>query len=164
MLDFVAIDFETANSNRSSVCSVGIVVVRFGVITQRIYRLIRPAPNYYDWRCQQVHGLSDRDTFDAPTFPEVWREILPQIDGLPLVAHNAAFDGSCLRAVHEAYGLCYPNYKFYCTYQTARKKLGKALPNHRLPTVSAYFGYNLSNHHEALCDAEACAAIALKLL
>lgn len=30
MHDFAAIDFETANGRRSSVCSVGIVVVRGG--------------------------------------------------------------------------------------------------------------------------------------
>ena len=33
MKDFAAIDFETANNQRSSVCSVGIVIVRDGEIT-----------------------------------------------------------------------------------------------------------------------------------
>lgn len=47
MQDFVAIDFETANGRRSSVCSVGIVIVRDGVIVDRFYSLIQPAPNYY---------------------------------------------------------------------------------------------------------------------
>ena len=32
MKDFAAIDFETANNERSSVCSVGIVIVRNGEI------------------------------------------------------------------------------------------------------------------------------------
>ena len=30
MQDFAAIDFETANNERSSVCSVGVVIVRDG--------------------------------------------------------------------------------------------------------------------------------------
>lgn len=42
MTDFAAIDFETANKERSSVCSVGIVIVRNGEITEKLYRLIRP--------------------------------------------------------------------------------------------------------------------------
>ena len=42
MKDFAAIDFETANPYRSSVCSVGVVVVREGVVVERFYRLIRP--------------------------------------------------------------------------------------------------------------------------
>ena len=36
MKDFAAIDFETANNERSSVCSVGIVVVREGKIVKNI--------------------------------------------------------------------------------------------------------------------------------
>ena len=47
MKDFAAIDFETANGKRTSVCSVGIVIVKSGRIVNKIYRLIRPAPNYY---------------------------------------------------------------------------------------------------------------------
>ena len=42
MKDFAAIDFETANGQRSSICSVGLVVVRDGEITIRHYRLVRP--------------------------------------------------------------------------------------------------------------------------
>ena len=42
MKDFVAIDFETANAKRSSVCSVGIVIVRNGRIENELYRLIPP--------------------------------------------------------------------------------------------------------------------------
>ena len=44
MQNFAAIDFETANGQRSSVCSVGVVVVRGGLITDTFYSLIRPTP------------------------------------------------------------------------------------------------------------------------
>ena len=47
MKDFAAIDFETANGKRTSVCSVGIVIVKGGRIVNKIYRLIRPAPRTY---------------------------------------------------------------------------------------------------------------------
>ena len=49
MKDFAAIDFETANSERCSVCSVGIVVVRDGEVADRFYSLIQPEPNYYSY-------------------------------------------------------------------------------------------------------------------
>ena len=62
MKDFAAIDFETANGERSSVCSVGIVIVRDGVVREKIYRLIRPFPNYYSYWNTQVHGLTRQDT------------------------------------------------------------------------------------------------------
>lgn len=49
MQNFAAIDFETANEQRSSVCSVGIVIVRGGEIVDEFYSLIRPTPNYYTY-------------------------------------------------------------------------------------------------------------------
>ena len=49
MKNFAAIDFETANNNRSSVCLVGIVIVRNGEIVDSFYSLIQPEPNYYNF-------------------------------------------------------------------------------------------------------------------
>ena len=103
--NFAAIDFETANSSRSSVCSVGVVIVRDNKIVDRYYSLIRPTPNYYTIWTTRVHGLVKADTDNARSFPEVWNEIAPIIGDLPLVAHNRAFDESCLRAAFDAYGM-----------------------------------------------------------
>ncbi len=163
MQNFAAIDFETANSERTSVCAVGVVVVRDGEITDTFYSLIQPEPNYYSYWCQRVHGLGPEDTDDAPVFPDVWAQIKPLIEGLPLVAHNKSFDESCLKAVFRCYQMDYPDYEFYCTCQTS-KRLLKQLPNHQLQTVAAYCGYDLKRHHHALADAEACAHIAMQLL
>ena len=163
--DFAAIDFETANGAQSSVCSVGIVIVRNRVITERIYELIKPEPEWYAYWNTRVHGLTENDTRFAPTFDRVWEKIAPRIEGLPLVAHNCAFDEHCLRAVFKTYRMTYPDYTFYCTCKAARKMFGKAvLPNHQLHTVAAHCGYSLQNHHHALADAEACAFIALQIL
>lgn len=163
MEDFAAIDFETANGERSSVCSVGIVVVRGGETAATFYSLIKPEPEYYNYWCSRVHGLCLADTEDAPIFPDVWAQIEPLISGLPLVAHNKAFDESCLKAVFRVYQMDYPDYTFYDTLRAARRAF-PTLPNHQLHTVSAACGYQLDNHHHALADAEACAWIARKIL
>ena len=160
---FAAIDFETANGQRSSVCSVGIVLVENGEITDSIYSLIRPRPNFYTRWTTAIHGLSSADTLDADDFPVVWEGIAPQLEGMPLVAHNSPFDEGCLKAVHSLYGMSYPDYTFYCTCRLSRRQY-PSLVNHQLHTVSAHCGYNLANHHQALADAEACAKIALKLM
>ena len=162
MRDFAAIDFETANGRRSSVCSVGIVIVRGGEIVDRFYSLIQPSPNYYTEWTTEVHGLTRKDTDGQPRFPEVWAQVVNRIEGLPLVAHNRPFDEGCLRAVFAEFGMEYPEYKFHCTLAASRRCL--KLPNHQLHTVSSACGYELENHHHALADAEACAAIALKIL
>ena len=111
--DFIAIDFETANQEPSSVCSVGVVMVRDGQIVDSFYSLIQPEPNYYNYWCQRVHGISQDDTKDAPVFSKVWQQLEErivevyfsdqetddkryQIATIPFVAHNARFDEGCL--------------------------------------------------------------------
>ena len=162
MKDFAAIDFETANAERTSVCSVGVVVYHDGEKTDEFYSLIKPEPEYYNYFCTQVHGLTIDDTKDAPIFPEVWNQIEPLISGLPLVAHNKAFDESCLKAVFRCYRMDYPDYQFYCTLQKSRKIWPQG--QHTLDVIARRCGYDLRNHHHALADADACAAIALEIL
>ena len=162
MKSFAAIDFETANEHRTSVCSVGVVVVRDGEITDSFYSLIRPEPEYYSYLNIKVHGIRFEDTVDAPIFPKVWSKIEKMIEGLPLIAHNKGFDESCLIACFRMYQMDYPDYQFLCTLQRARKEL-KGLPNYKLSTVSNCCGFILENHHHALADAEACAHIALEI-
>ncbi len=160
---FAAIDFETANWQRTSVCAVGVVVINQGKLEEQFYSLIQPAPNFYSRRNTEIHGLSRSDTEDAPVFPTVWREILPLVKGIPLVAHNSVFDEGCLRAVHALYEMDYPDYRFYCTCRLARKYF-KGLENYQLNTVSAFCGFDLLHHHNALADAEAAAVIMQSIL
>lgn len=180
--NFIAIDFETANQMPSSVCSVGVVMVRNGQVADSYYSLIQPEPNFYSYFCQRVHGLSQQDTDKAPVFPKVWQLLEERLEkvflsdqlafenrrdliaSIPFVAHNARFDEGCLKAVFRVYQMDYPDYRFYDTLAASRRQLGHSLPNHQLQTVAAACGYNLQRHHHALADAEACAAIALHLL
>jgi len=160
---FAAIDFETANGKRSSVCSVGIAIVEDGKIIDNLYSLIRPYPNYYTGWTTAIHNLSYQDTAQAPEFPEVWSQIAPHIEDIPLIAHNSIFDEGCLKAAFQTHDLAYPKYEFYCTCRLARK-FYPYLFNHKLNTVSAHCGYDLLNHHHALADAEACAHIAIHIM
>lgn len=178
MKDFVAIDFETANGEPSSVCSVGIVIVQHGQVADRFYSLIHPEPDYYSWYCQRVHGISATDTERAPSFPTVWAEVEEHIrrvftaellpfcepPAVPFVVHNARFDEGCLRAVFKTYQMDYPDYHFVDTLRASRRHFGRSLPNHQLQTVAAVCGYDLTRHHHALADAEACAAIAMRII
>ena len=159
---FVAIDFETANFERSSVCSVGLVKCIDGKITDEVYCLIKPEPYYFSSRCTAVHGLTKRDVYREYNFKQVWRDINPFIGDLPLIAHNRAFDRSCLEAAFAAYDMGVPRYDFYCSLLSCRDHLGDVLPNCKLNTVCDHFGIQL-DHHQALSDARACALITLKL-
>lgn len=143
---------------------MGVVVVRDSQVVETIYRLIRPTPNYYLPFNTSIHGLNAADTEEAQSFPEVWRALAPKLTGFTLVAHNSPFDKGCLQAAHDHFRMPWPDYPFACTCRASRRFFGATLPNHRLDTVARRCGYILKNHHHALADAEACAAIALKLL
>ena len=103
------------------------------------------------------------DTEDAPVFPDVWAQIEPLIEGLPLVAHNKPFDESCLKAVFQVYQMDYPDYEFFDTLWASRRLLPN-LDNYQLGTVAAACGFQMGNYHHALADAEACAWIAREQL
>lgn len=75
MKSFAAIDFETANQHRSSVCSVGVVVVRNGKVTDKLYQLIKPTPNFYTYWCTEVHGMTNADTDDAMDFQKYGQKL-----------------------------------------------------------------------------------------
>lgn len=160
---FAAIDFETANSRRSSICSIGIAIVENDLVIDSIYTLVRPMPDFYSRWNTEVHGLTAADTCNALNFEEAWGQIAPKLKNLPLVAHNSSFDEGCLKAAHQVYDLAYPNYPFYCTCRMSRK-MYPFLVNHQLQTVASHCGYDLANHHHAMADAYACAHIAVSMM
>lgn len=71
MQDFAAIDFETANGRRSSICSIGVMIARCGKIVDKFYSLIQPSLDYYTYRTTEIHGITRKETGDQPKFPKV---------------------------------------------------------------------------------------------
>lgn len=165
MDNFIAIDVETANYSRSSICAIGAVKVIDGIIIDKKYTLVSPEPEWFHWGCVKVHGITSEDVMDAPSFGTVWEQWQPWLEGFPLVAHNAAFDSSCISAACDIYGLIPPEDPFYCTLIAARKMIPRGmLPSKSLDSLCEYFGIPLHNHHNALEDAEACAKLAIVLI
>ncbi len=158
-LDFTAIDFETANSSSASVCSVGLVKVHDGVVVDRGYWLIKPPAGhdaFAEWNTR-IHGIMAADVAEAL----VWSEHLPDLvafaAGDYLVAHNAGFDMGVLSAACTASGIEIPSFRYLCSLQVARKTYH--LESYRLPVAALAAGFEDFQHHNALADAEACAAI-----
>ena len=73
MQDFAAIDFETANNERSSVCSVGVVIVKGGEIVDKFYSLIKPEPEYYnlDMIISVGYRVKSRKATTFPRCPDI---------------------------------------------------------------------------------------------
>lgn len=76
MTNFVALDIETANMDRSSICQIGITEIIDGVIQPSKSWLVQPEGNYYDSFNIEIHGIKPEDTVNSPSFPEVWTEFI----------------------------------------------------------------------------------------
>lgn len=153
---FVAIDFETATANRMA-CQLGVVVVNDMKIVKEKCFLIQPPGNYYDSNCSRVHGLDSTSTEDSPTFDLIWEEVKSLLDGQVVVAHNCSFDKSVLNKALEYYDL--PEFmplEYKCTM--------KIYGGNTLKNVCKYLDISLDSHHDAVCDARACAIAYIKYL
>ena len=158
-MDFTAIDFETANPSSASACSVGLVKVRDGRVVDRVHWYIRPPfphNDFSEWNIR-IHGITPEMVADAPG----WADHLPALREFAgtdvLVAHNAGFDMAVIVKTSEAFGLAVPDYRSLCSLQVARKTYH--LESYRLPVAAMAAGFEDFSHHDALADAEACAAI-----
>lgn len=79
MNNFVAIDFETANADRSSICQIGITEVVDGILQPSKSWLVQPEGNDYDPFNIDIHGIKPEDTENSPEFPDVWKEVYPYL-------------------------------------------------------------------------------------
>ena len=162
MLNFTAIDFETATGKRSSACAVGIVTVEDGVIADTFHSLIRPPSNDYFGMNIAVHGIHPEDTIAAPTFQDLYPEIRARLQDSTLVAHNEVFDRSVLRRTMEHYSLDYGELglaeRWECTMRIYK---AKGFVPYKLNACCARLGIPLQ-HHEVLSDAIGCAHLYLR--
>ena len=158
-MDFTAIDFETANSSRASACSVGMVKVRDGQMVDSAYWLIKPPlghDEFWEWNTR-IHGLVAADVADAQLWTEQLPDLVTFVDGDILVAHNAGFDMGVIAGACEATLVDTPTFEYACSLQVARKTY--SLDSYRLPIAAMAAGFEDFAHHNALADAQACAAI-----
>lgn len=160
-MKFIAIDFETANAERSSPCEIGLVKVENFSIIERKSFLIKPMNNYFDFYNTYLHGIDESMVENEPEFDKIYESLKQDFENYPILAHNASFDISVLRHTLDLYQLEYPETEYSCTYQMAREAL-QGLFSFKLDAVCKHFGIDLK-HHRALSDAEACAEIALRL-
>lgn len=162
-MTFTALDFETANPAGNSICQIGLVRYEEGEIAREINILIQPPDNHYWSNFIRVHGITPHDTYDSPTFDQVWSVIRPFIEGQLVVAHNASFDVGCLLATLKYYQIEEPLFEYQCTVKIYRKKIKDKLQKLNLKALSNRYNIPL-NHHDALSDAKACGELYLRYL
>lgn len=159
-MNILSIDFETANSARCSVCSLGIAVIGNWQIVHSQEWLVQPHRYYrhFDWMNVGIHGITAQQVINQPEFDIIFNELLPFIrQADAVIAHNAAFDISVLRSVLDVYSQPYPEFDYLCTCKIAAK-IWPDLTNHKLDTVNAHLKHKFK-HHNAEADAIAAGKI-----
>lgn len=165
-LNFVAIDFETANPKRASVCQIGLVRVLNGIPGAVKCEFVSPPPGFTNFheRNIAVHGITKPQVEGKPS----WESMLDRLIAfskdlsLPLVAHNAPFEKSVITQATEAIGRDVPDFTYHCTVKLA-KRLQPDESSHKLNEVAARLGVPPFEHHNAGDDAMASALIVLGL-
>lgn len=154
--DFIALDFETANGDFNSACSIGIAAVLNGVIQDTFYSLINPNCDF-DPRNTEIHGISASDVSVAPDFSTVWGKISPFFGQCAVLAHNAQFDMSVLKSSHP-WPESIPDFKYIDTVALCKE----FVPGQKnLANCAEHFCINMGSHHNALDDAITCAKLAI---
>ncbi len=155
--DFVTIDFETANSRMSSVCSVGIVAVKDLEVVEEFSTLINPNGAVFNEKNIEIHGITPEMVKDAKTLNELMPEIVHYFNRhVPVIAHNAHFDMSALRESTDA---TIPEFFYADSMYIAEPFVcgSKSLVN-----CAAALGVDVSHHHDAADDAFVCAQICIE--
>ncbi len=159
-LTFSAIDIETANANRASICQIGIVHVRDGVITDHWQSLVNPSA-WFDPLNVSIHGIDEKDVKDSPSFSDI-REELDRLNGSILISHTSFDRVSVERALKE-----HNLDPLRVTWLDSTRIVRRAWPEQYgrsgwgLKNVATDLGITF-NHHDALEDARAAAEIVLR--
>jgi DNA polymerase-3 subunit epsilon len=163
-LNFVAIDFETANPKRASVCQIGLAKVRDGQITKTACEMVVPPRGFTNFhpRNIQVHGLTPKSVYGAQDWTTILGRLIAFTGDLPLVGHNVAFERSVIVQATEAVGGEIPDFRYLCSQKLAQTHLPEAGP-FKLNLLAEHLGMPAFAHHGAGADAVACAALVLKI-
>ncbi len=161
MLTFNAIDVETANADRASICQIGIVHVAEGEIVDQWKTLVNPE-DWFDAMNVSIHGIDEADVEHSPTMPQIRNELRRRLRGSILVSHTS-FDRTAFERAMRKYDLEQLQVRWLDSAKVVRRAW---------PDSYATRGYGLASvahdleitfeHHDALEDARAVAEIVLR--
>jgi DNA polymerase-3 subunit epsilon len=158
------LDFETTGLRDSAPVSLALIRIEDGKILFAKYYLINPEQEI-EYGAYKVHGISQKDVENKPTFADLWDELSPYISGEIVVGHNIKFDAGVIKRMIQRYGLPCKPFRSVCTCQNAKKFISKEnISNYKLDTVCDYFGIKMGTHHDARDDTDACRLIFNKLI
>ena len=158
---FFALDVETANADRASICQIGIVEVSSDKLVNPWTTLIDPE-GWFDPFNSSIHGINSAAVRGAPTFPEVHKRLIEDLNHRIVVSHTA-FDRTAISRAVERYELFPPSIRWLDSARIVRRawpdKYGER--GYGLQNVASDLGIQY-RPHDALEDARAAAEVVVR--
>ena len=157
---FFALDVETANNSRGSICQIGVACVRPDNSIETWTTYVDPQVDR--WVFTYLHGISARTVQGAPTFAEVLPVLQDALKGAAVYQHSS-FDRTAVVAACGACGLPIPQWEWRDSVHVARAAWPELRGNcgHGLASLKRHLGL-VFDHHDAGEDARACAEVVLR--
>jgi DNA polymerase III epsilon subunit-like protein len=157
---FFALDVETANNDRGSICQIGVACVRPDNSIETWVTYVDPQVER--WVFTYLHGISARTVQGAPTFAEVLPILRDALNGATVYQHSG-FDRSAVAAACGNCGLLVPQWEWRDSVHVARVAWPELRGNagHGLASLKQHLGL-IFEHHDAGEDARAAAEVVLR--
>ncbi|PQO24902.1 hypothetical protein C2I36_00470 [Rhodobacteraceae bacterium WD3A24] len=156
---FVALDVETANHDRGSICQIGVACVRPDNSIETWATYVDPQTS--SWVFTHIHGITNSMVSGAPTFEQVLPVLEQSLSGLTVCQHSG-FDRSAIRAACSASNRPEPDWDWLDSVSVARRAWPELKGNggHGLGSLKTHLGLSFE-HHDAGEDARAAAEVVL---
>lgn len=164
MSEYITVfDIEILNNDPTSICSIGIVVLKDKRIVDTYYSLVRPHNLAFDKYRYGVHHIRPKSLQKERPFKDVWEEIHHYFEDMIVVSHDVQNDMAHIRACLKQAHIPYPTLRMSCTNVIAHI-LSPKLEKYNIADLSEFYNVPLNDAHNALSDAKACAFILVKML
>jgi len=161
-MNFLAVDVETANADFSSICAVGFVYFKAGVVTQRLHFLVNPEAHFEPMNIS-IHGIRPEDVMNAPTMAMIFPKINDALNSA-VVVHHTHFDKVALCRAAVRYGFNVPTCQWLDTARVARRAWVQfSKRGYGLRDLAATLDFQFE-HHNAVEDAFAAGTILLRAM
>lgn len=158
-MEFVALDFETANADMSSICQIGLVHFKDGSLQEEWKTYVDPE-DFFDEINVSIHGIDETTVKGAPNLCDISSRICSYLDNRIAVCHTH-FDRVALHKACERYSLRMPTCTWLDSARVTRRTWDQcAYRGYGLGNVCAILGYQFAQH-DALEDARAAAYVLL---
>ena len=167
---YIVLDTETTGldfNDGHKIIEIGAVVVQNRKKTDDVFHTYINPERAIDKEAQQVHGISNEELINKPTFAEIAEELIEFLEGSTIVAHNASFDVGFINHELNLVSSKYPKLEDICIIEDSLMIARKKFPGQRnsLDALTRRFevtGYDRT-FHGALKDANILADVYMLL-